>query len=105
MAEHTSLAADEKGEGGHPRPPDPVPVVEKQAPVILSEDQKRILNTQLDCPTCDVSFLALYRFADVWDCLIIGVSVVCAIAAGAASPLLSVSGQETLISSGPPPLE
>ncbi|KAI6574808.1 GTPase-activating protein [Pyricularia oryzae] len=90
MAERKSLAADEKGEGGHPRPPDPEAIVEKQAPVSLSEDQKRILNTQLDCPTCDVSFLALYRFADVWDCLIIGVSVVCAIAAGAASPLLSV---------------
>ncbi|TLD09645.1 hypothetical protein PspLS_11745 [Pyricularia sp. CBS 133598] len=90
MAKDKSLAAGEKGEGGNSTPPKAAPIGEKQTPVNLSEDQKRILNTQLDSFTCDVSFLALYRFADVWDCLIIGVSVICAIAAGAASPLLSV---------------
>ncbi|KAK8036628.1 hypothetical protein PG994_015399 [Apiospora phragmitis] len=44
-----------------------------------------------------VSFLALYRYADGWDCLIIAVSALCAIAAGAALPLLSIFfGQLTL---------
>ncbi|TLD10736.1 hypothetical protein PgNI_05483 [Pyricularia grisea] len=90
MAEHKSLTADEKGEGGQATPPETAPIAEKQAPIILSEGQEWILSRQLESPTCEVSFLALYRYADVWDCLIIGVSVVCAIAAGAASPLLSV---------------
>lgn len=37
-----------------------------------------------------VSYLALYRYADTWDLVVVATSAVCAIAAGAALPLLSV---------------
>ncbi|KAK7943982.1 ABC multidrug transporter Mdr1 [Apiospora aurea] len=76
----------------------PAPTAAKEtATAFLSAAQKQILDTQLDSPEVKVSFLALYRYADGWDCLIIAVSVLCAIAAGAALPLLSIFfGQLTL---------
>ncbi|KAB5554574.1 P-loop containing nucleoside triphosphate hydrolase protein [Coniochaeta sp. 2T2.1] len=40
--------------------------------------------------TSKVSYLALYRYADIWDIVVVATSALCAIAAGAALPLLSV---------------
>ncbi len=56
----------------------------------LTEDERQVLETQLHSPTTQVSYLDLYRFADARDVTITIVSVLCAIAAGAALPLLSV---------------
>lgn len=56
----------------------------------LQSDENRILNAQLDSPSTSVNFFMLYRYADTWDCLIIVISVICSIAAGAVLPLLSV---------------
>lgn len=82
---------DEKAGGGLSSLAAPAPVAKTSATALLSDAQKQILNTQLASPEVQVSFLALYRYADGWDWLIIAVSVLCAIAAGAALPLLSVS--------------
>ncbi|KAK8085888.1 GTPase-activating protein [Apiospora hydei] len=87
---------NEKAGGRLPTLPAPT-AAKETATTFLSDSQKQILDAQLKSPEVKVSFLALYRYADGWDCLIIGVSVLCAIAAGAALPLLSVFfGQLTL---------
>ena len=54
------------------------------------EAEKQIIRKQLDSPIVEPSYLALYRYADFWDCLLIGISAISAIAAGAVLPLLSV---------------
>ncbi|KAF3056757.1 Leptomycin B resistance protein [Trichoderma lentiforme] len=56
----------------------------------LKLDEAQIIKAQLDSPNVGVSYLMLYRYADVWDCLIITISALCAIAAGAILPLLSI---------------
>ncbi|KAL6811933.1 P-loop containing nucleoside triphosphate hydrolase protein [Trichoderma sp. SZMC 28015] len=56
----------------------------------LKLDEAQIIKSQLDSPNVGVNYLMLYRYADVWDCLIITISAVCAIAAGAILPLLSI---------------
>ncbi|KAK8054423.1 ABC multidrug transporter Mdr1 [Apiospora saccharicola] len=94
-----SLAVDEKagGDRSSSSMPEQAPTAKTPATALLSDAQKQILSTQLDSPEVKVSFLALYRYADGWDVLIIAVSVLCAIAAGAALPLLSIFfGQLTL---------
>lgn len=92
MAGPEPLPVDEKaGNRLSSTLPEPAPIAKPPATAFLSEAQKQILSTQLDSFEVKISFLALYRYADGWDCLIIAVSVLCAIAAGAALPLLSVS--------------
>ncbi|KAH8647770.1 P-loop containing nucleoside triphosphate hydrolase protein [Xylariales sp. PMI_506] len=56
----------------------------------LTDDEKRILQIQLDSPEVKASFLSLYRYADKCDYIITIVSIICAIGAGAALPLLTV---------------
>lgn len=63
---------------------------EEAAFALLPEDEKHILKTQLDSPSVKVTFFTLYRYADPWDYVIIAVSAICAIAAGAALPLFAV---------------
>lgn len=57
----------------------------------LPEHEKRILKDQLDGPEVKASFVTLFRYASKWDILIMIVSAICAIAAGAALPLFTVS--------------
>lgn len=56
----------------------------------LTEQEKQILKAQLDSPSVKVSWFGLYRYADLWDISITAISILCAIAAGAAPPLLSI---------------
>lgn len=58
----------------------------------LPEHEKEILKKQLDSPDVNVSFFALFRYASRMDILIMLVSALCAIVAGAALPLFTVSG-------------
>lgn len=58
----------------------------------LPEHEKEILKKQLDAPNVKISFFGLYRYASRLDVLILVVSAICAIAAGAALPLFTVSG-------------
>ncbi|KAJ6019752.1 hypothetical protein N7499_003146 [Penicillium canescens] len=72
---------------------------ETKAPVLTDEDvlyghlsqhEKDILKRQLDAPPVKTSFFGLYRYASRMDMLIILVSTLCAIAAGAALPLFTI---------------
>lgn len=58
----------------------------------LPQHEKDILKKQLDAPEVKIGFFGLYRYASTWDWLILVVSTLCAIAAGAALPLFTVSG-------------
>lgn len=51
---------------------------------------KQTLQAQIQSETSKVSYIALYRYADTWDLIIVATSALCAIAGGAALPLLSV---------------
>lgn len=57
----------------------------------LPQHEKEILKKQLDAPAVKISFFGLYRYASKMDILILLVSAICAIAAGAALPLFTVS--------------
>lgn len=61
----------------------------------LERDEKQIIAVQLDSPSVGVNYFTLYRYADSWDCLIIAISAISAIAAGAILPLLSVRRTST----------
>lgn len=72
---------------------------EKSTPVASEEDvlyghlpqhEKDILKQQLDAPAVNVSFFGLYRYASRTDIIVIVVSAICAIAAGAALPLFTI---------------
>ncbi|KAG0156630.1 hypothetical protein PDIDSM_3811 [Penicillium digitatum] len=56
----------------------------------LPEHEKDILKRQLDAPLVNISYFGLYRYASRIDILIIAISALCAIAAGAALPLFTV---------------
>ncbi|RAH40876.1 ABC multidrug transporter Mdr1 [Aspergillus brunneoviolaceus CBS 621.78] len=56
----------------------------------LPEHEKEILKKQLDSPDVNVSFFALFRYASRMDILIMLVSALCAIVAGAALPLFTI---------------
>ena len=56
----------------------------------LPKGVKQALPARLRWGTSKISYLALYRYADIWDLLVVATSALCAIAAGAALPLLSV---------------
>lgn len=57
----------------------------------LPEHEKQGLKRQLESPDVKASFATLYRYASRMDILIMLVSAICAIAAGAALPLFTVS--------------
>lgn len=57
----------------------------------LPEHEKQILKKQLDADDVDVSFFGLFRYASRADIAIMIVSGICAIIAGAALPLFTVS--------------
>ncbi|GMF75831.1 unnamed protein product [Aspergillus oryzae] len=56
----------------------------------LPEHEKQILKKQLDADERKVPFVALFRYASRMDILIMFISAICAIAAGAALPLFTV---------------
>ncbi|KAJ5150471.1 ABC transporter integral membrane type 1 [Penicillium coprophilum] len=56
----------------------------------LPEHEKDILKQQLDAPLVNISYFGLYRYASHTDILILVVSALCAIAAGAALPLFTI---------------
>lgn len=56
----------------------------------LPEHEREILKKQLNSPDVKVTFFGLYRYASKLDLLIIFVSAICSIAAGAALPLFTV---------------
>ncbi|KAL1626614.1 GTPase-activating protein [Diplodia seriata] len=56
----------------------------------LPENERAILKRQLDTPAVSISYLALYRYANKLEWTIIVVSSICAIAAGAVLPLMTV---------------
>lgn len=57
----------------------------------LPEHEKQILKMQLDADDVNVSFFGLFRYASRMDLAIMFVSAICAIVAGAALPLFTVS--------------
>ena len=57
----------------------------------LPEHEREIVKRQLDIPPISVSFTTLFRYATRNDQLIISLSAFCAIAGGAALPLMTVS--------------
>ena len=56
----------------------------------LPDHEREIIKRQLDVPSVSVSFKTLYRYATLNDKIIIFVSAICAIAGGAALPLMTV---------------
>ncbi|KAL5003117.1 P-loop containing nucleoside triphosphate hydrolase protein [Aspergillus recurvatus] len=56
----------------------------------LPEDERQVLKTQLEEIKVNVSFFGLWRYATKIDILIIIISAICAIAAGAALPLFTI---------------
>ncbi|KAL1642058.1 hypothetical protein SLS58_005646 [Diplodia intermedia] len=56
----------------------------------LPENERAILKRQLDTPAVSISYLALYRYANKLEWTIIAVASICAIAAGAVLPLMTV---------------
>jgi ATP-binding cassette, subfamily B (MDR/TAP), member 1 len=57
----------------------------------LPEPEQAILKRQLDSPSVSASWLKLYRYATTWDKVMVAISILCAIGAGAAMPLMTVS--------------
>jgi len=56
----------------------------------LPPHEAEILKRQVFTPTAKVGFVTLYRYASTYDLLIMAVAALCAIAAGAALPLMTV---------------
>ncbi|KAI4151420.1 MAG: hypothetical protein LQ340_003498 [Diploschistes diacapsis] len=56
----------------------------------LPDHERAIIKKQLDIPSVTVTFKTLYRYATLNDKLILLVSAICAIAGGAALPLMTV---------------
>ncbi|KAL5043996.1 hypothetical protein BDW71DRAFT_187008 [Aspergillus fruticulosus] len=56
----------------------------------LPEDERQVLKTQLEEIKANISFFGLWRYATKIDILIIIISAICAIAAGAALPLFTI---------------
>ncbi|QKX60860.1 uncharacterized protein TRUGW13939_08006 [Talaromyces rugulosus] len=84
-----SSSADKKDEkGGQPAPASntELDAVLEQLP----EDERAILKEQLHSPTVPVTFFGLYRYADSLDYLVLAISALASIAAGAALPLFTI---------------
>lgn len=58
----------------------------------LPEHERAILKRQVDVPDVKVGYFTLYRYATKMDILILIIAGICAIAGGAAMPLMTVSG-------------
>lgn len=56
----------------------------------LQPDEAEILRSQINVPTVQVGFITLYRYATTNDLIIILISLICSIAAGAALPAMTV---------------
>ncbi|CAK7265523.1 hypothetical protein SEPCBS57363_001627 [Sporothrix epigloea] len=56
----------------------------------LPEDEAAVLRIQVDTATVKVGFTTLYRYSTRWDIYILIISAICAIASGAALPLMTV---------------
>ncbi|KAL4761315.1 ABC multidrug transporter Mdr1 [Aspergillus foveolatus] len=56
----------------------------------LPEDERQVLKTQLEEIKVNISFFGLWRYATKIDILIMIISTICAIAAGAALPLFTI---------------
>jgi len=67
-----------------------VPEKEEDAYANLPPAEAQILKRQVDIPVVKSGWKTLYRYATVNDYIIIAVSCICAIAAGAALPLMTV---------------
>jgi hypothetical protein len=90
-----SSSADKKDEKGG----QPAPASNTELDAILEqlpEDERAILKEQLDSPTVSVTFFGLYRYADTLDYVVLAISALASIAAGAALPLFTV-GKPSLI--------
>ena len=56
----------------------------------LPPHEREIVKRQLDIPDVKVTFKTLFRYATRNDLIIIGVSLICAVAGGAVLPLMTV---------------
>jgi ATP-binding cassette subfamily B (MDR/TAP) protein 1 len=84
-----SSSADKKDDkGGQPAPASNTEL--EAALEQLPEDERAILKEQLDSPTVPVTFFGLYRYADASDYIVLAISALASIAAGAALPLFTV---------------
>jgi ATP-binding cassette subfamily B (MDR/TAP) protein 1 len=67
------------------------PKVQKEDALFdLGDSERKIIEEQLELPTVNATYRSLYRYAEGRDILIMSVSSVCAIAAGAVLPLMTV---------------
>lgn len=57
----------------------------------LPEHEKEIVRRQLEIPPVKVNFLTLFRYASKNDLIVIAISALCSITAGAIMPLMTVS--------------
>ncbi|QIW98788.1 hypothetical protein AMS68_004306 [Peltaster fructicola] len=65
-------------------------LAEKDLFAHLPEHEAAVLRRQLDTPPVKLSYFGLYRYATRLDIIVMVVSSICAIAAGAAMPLMTV---------------
>jgi hypothetical protein len=56
----------------------------------LSEQEKEIIERQIDAPKLQISYFALFRYAKKNEVLIMVVALIASIAAGATMPLMTV---------------
>jgi ATP-binding cassette subfamily B (MDR/TAP) protein 1 len=56
----------------------------------LNEQEKEIINRQLDAPKLTVGYFALFRYAHAHEIIIMIISLIASIAAGATMPLMTV---------------
>jgi hypothetical protein len=70
-----------------------VPVEEKAASPMagLSEQEREIIQRQIDAPKVTVGYFALFRYANWAELAIMFVAVIASIVAGAVMPLMTVS--------------
>ena len=57
----------------------------------LTEDEKKIIDRQLQAPNAKVGYFSLFRYANKKEAFILFVATVASIAAGAILPLVTVS--------------
>lgn len=86
-----SSSADKKDEKGGQQSAAPTSTTELETALEqLPKDERAILKEQLDSPTVPVTFFGLYRYADGLDYVVLVISAIASIAAGAALPLFTV---------------
>jgi ATP-binding cassette subfamily B (MDR/TAP) protein 1 len=70
----------------------------------LSEQEKEIIERQIEAPKLDVGYFALFRYASRNEFIIMVIAVIASIAAGAVMPLMTVCLSFSL-SNNPGPLK